>query len=406
MDKTEEFIQHWGILGMKWGVRKRMDGSIAPRSTLGILARIDQGWAERATKREYTRVYRKAKRRIRMGIREINRDPKFKGKNFMKDSPLRREYYAAYSKMVTNQLNSAVGRVSLLNPLTKIGTSPIRTMELHFDFDVNQRPQATIRRTETMFGLKAPNKLARATRRVESRTEYHFKKAVNAIKSLKHADDPDALPVELIYDEMGYIIDLVVQEEDMEQAMEDETNDFLQHWGIMGMRWGVRKGDSSGGTSTDIGSTKKKLKSNQVELLSDEALKTRVARIKLEQEYATLTAPKKTLGKRFVENVLLKGVETIALSIFIKEGTKFGSKLVGDIFDRHSATESVVNDHKAKSGFSDFFKSMASTPFAASSNYTHSDFVNARAQKPYDYNPVTTILLPGDSRRFKQIGMK
>jgi hypothetical protein len=186
----------------------------------------------------------------------------------------------------------------------------------------------------------------------------------------------------------------------------DKTEEFIQHWGIMGMKWGVRKGDSSGGTSTDIGSTKKKLKSNQVELLADEALKTRVARIKLEQEYATLTAPKKTLGKRFVENVLLKGVETIALSIFIKEGTKFGSKLVGDIFDRQSAAESVVNEHKAKSGFSDFFKSMASTPFASSSNYTHSDFVKARAQKPYDYNPVTTILLPGDSRRFKQIGMK
>lgn len=187
---------------------------------------------------------------------------------------------------------------------------------------------------------------------------------------------------------------------------DEKVEEFLAHVGILGMKWGVRKADRSGGTSTNAGSAKKKLKANQIELLSDETLKSRIARIKMEQEYATLTAPKKTLGKRFIENVLVKGTESIALSIFIREGTKLGSKLVEDMMSRPSAADSVASNYKAKSRFSDFFKTRSANPFTSTSNYTHSDFVKSRSKKPYDYTPEVTILLPGDSGRFKEIGMK
>lgn len=79
------------------------------------------------------------------------------------------------------------------------------------------------------------------------------------------------------------------------------ADDELAHIGVKGMRWGVRKGDrSSGGHSSKPSHPKKP----DVKAMSDEELKARIARIKMEKEFAKLTAPELSPGRKFVTDVI------------------------------------------------------------------------------------------------------
>lgn len=80
---------------------------------------------------------------------------------------------------------------------------------------------------------------------------------------------------------------------------------FLMHYGVMGMRWGKRK------RRVSVKSSSNNRKSNQSgqRRMSNKELTAKVKRLKLEQEYAKLTATPKTVSK--VEK-LVKTAGTIA----------------------------------------------------------------------------------------------
>lgn len=312
MDDKE--LVHFGVKGMKWGVRKgTLSGKIKPRATLSITDRWEQSWLDNAQSKGYSRVYRKAARKIRGATRQLNNDPKFKGQDFKKDSPLRREYYKAYSDMVTNQLNAAVTARRIVNPLTKAGQSPLRKFELHFNsFDVSKelRPTATIRRTDTHSAKKDISKANNLVRKEVSL-------AKDLLSKIKHsAEEDDEFPeegveVSFIWDDFGHILDLVYPgEEALAQAMDWMDNylahkndeDFLAHYGVLGMRWGFRK-RREGVTTVD---------SKKSSVLTDEELKSRIARIKIEKEYNELKSPKLTAGKRILTGLLVGAATTVA----------------------------------------------------------------------------------------------
>lgn len=100
-------------------------------------------------------------------------------------------------------------------------------------------------------------------------------------------------------------------------------DDQLAHYGIKGMRWGIRRteeqlararGDSissrkksSGGIfskKSSKSSTKEKPK-KKVSEMDDTELKQVVERLRLENAYRTLTPKQTSLGKKFVEKLLV-----------------------------------------------------------------------------------------------------
>lgn len=315
-DKVDIFLSHFGVKGMKWGVRKSLSGKIKPRVTLNYLDRKEQDWVERGQERSYSQVYRKAQFKIRKGVRLLNKDPKYANQDFKKDSPLRKEYYDAYSKMVTDQLNAAVGRTRLTNPFMKVGQSPFRRLELSFEFDVSKevRPRAFIRRRDTSTGNKEANK------------------AKALVRKFQHSDTiDDEIEVAMEFDENGYILDFSIPETELDHN-DSDAEDFLLHWGVKGMKWGIRrKRESSPRTKLKTeGGSEKKEESSKVKLsvrdLSDEELKAAVARLSLEQQYMKLIP--KTASEKAVlfMGTLLKDVATQTLKTYL---TKEASKQLG-----------------------------------------------------------------------------
>ena len=98
---------------------------------------------------------------------------------------------------------------------------------------------------------------------------------------------------------------------------EENYDDFLQHYGVLGMKWGHRKARSNSSSNKKPKSTKNtttskpkpKPKPTQREL-SDEELRAVINRMRLEREYADLQYRSSSRAK--VENVV-KAVGTAAL---------------------------------------------------------------------------------------------
>ena len=97
---------------------------------------------------------------------------------------------------------------------------------------------------------------------------------------------------------------------------EENYDDFLQHYGVLGMKWGHRKARSTSSSNKKPKSTKNtttskpkhKPKTTQREL-SDEELRAVVNRMRLEREYADLTYRASSRSK--VENVV-RTIGTVA----------------------------------------------------------------------------------------------
>lgn len=92
---------------------------------------------------------------------------------------------------------------------------------------------------------------------------------------------------------------------------EDRVDEYLMHYGVLGMKWGRRKARAS---SSSEKAPKKRRTSSKEEApkqrrMSNKELQARIKRLKMEKEYAQLTAsPPKTSR---VEQ-LVKGAGTVA----------------------------------------------------------------------------------------------
>lgn len=131
---------------------------------------------------------------------------------------------------------------------------------------------------------------------------------------------------------------------DMEVAMNDNVVDVLKHFGVKGMRWGVRKSESA----VTVSDRKKKLKTSGgarrpahadavrarmlgqvgkasgLKALSNEELQTYAHRLQLEQNVKRLNYNEMNPGKKFVATILGRSGNSLA-----SEGVNTATKKLG-----------------------------------------------------------------------------
>lgn len=98
----------------------------------------------------------------------------------------------------------------------------------------------------------------------------------------------------------------------------DKMEATLEHYGVIGMRWGVRKGKSTGGRT----------KGHKTQL-SDADLQRAIRRIEMERRYEQLTAPQKSAKSQWVKKVLSDSAQQVATQYTKQYMSKQVGKMLG-----------------------------------------------------------------------------
>lgn len=91
--------------------------------------------------------------------------------------------------------------------------------------------------------------------------------------------------------------------------MDGDQQNELQHRGVLGMRWGIKRGEKT--SSAHVAKKEPAKKKVDVKSMSDDDLKKIVQRLQLEKQYTTLAPKNINKGKEIAQNILKAG-KTVA----------------------------------------------------------------------------------------------
>lgn len=122
-------------------------------------------------------------------------------------------------------------------------------------------------------------------------------------------------------------------DEEIEETQAEKVDEHLEHYGIPGMRWGVRRGRNvsarykgrSKAKSKDDSEPKVKPKTSaKLSSVSDDDLRRMINRMQMEKQFDQLTAPERSAGAKFVSDVLTSAGKNVATQY----ATKYMSQAV------------------------------------------------------------------------------
>ena len=136
--------------------------------------------------------------------------------------------------------------------------------------------------------------------------------------------------------------------------IDTNTNDYLKHFGILGMKWGIRrfqpypKGEGHKGRYTgkknnierlktnkskkkEAKEKKKELKKNPVspaKSMSDDELRQALNRINMEKQYDQLTTAEKTKGRKLYDELVVKSMKVAVAGTVVRLTTDQINKIL------------------------------------------------------------------------------
>lgn len=121
------------------------------------------------------------------------------------------------------------------------------------------------------------------------------------------------------------------------------NNNELYHYGVLGMKWGVRRYQKKNGSLTPAGKKRRKMgddnvhedyrkahDSKSVKSMSDTELRNRNNRLQMERQYRDLTR-KTSKGEKFVKAFVTTAGTITAIEGAYKVYAKYGNKVIDGI---------------------------------------------------------------------------
>lgn len=104
----------------------------------------------------------------------------------------------------------------------------------------------------------------------------------------------------------------------------DPDGDHISQYGVLGMKWGIRRD-----RRTLREARKKNAVKNTVKSLSDDELRQRIMRIEMEQKLTKLMTPPPSAGKAFISGVVKNAGSQLLTTAAVGAGTYAMGKLAG-----------------------------------------------------------------------------
>jgi hypothetical protein len=262
--QTDGVISHHGVKGMKWGVRHD-PGHQGERTKTKKIAKLDKNFEKNATNvHTFLAIHNRAAQLTNdHDIDRINNKPKYKNADFTNDSPIRRQYYNEHQQAFLSNVRKAAGELGT-------NASGTRNIEIVVGKDGD-------------WGLRTSD--------------------VKHADTIDYFDLLDGSTVHVFYDDMGHITRIEPPEELQQSAFDTNFDNFLIHYGVKGMHWGVRS-DNSGGSSrrskppaeppsedaARVGQLHSRVRAQRsTKPLSNKELELAIRRMNLEQQYSKLS---------------------------------------------------------------------------------------------------------------------
>lgn len=295
---VDDVLMHFGIKGMKWGVRKNPEQHAANK-----IRKLDAKFEKVANKADtHMRLWTHSVVTMKKSgdLKRINDKPEYAASKWrLKFGVAKRELQRKYEDEIAGKL-----------------------ME-HLKKNANEIVNRSATRKLDVEQLYKDGKVLRESKSVWRIVTVPIKQA-----------DGGSLVIRLVRDEFDRIIDMIPEEDTTLEQGFDAAENVLAHFGIKGMKWGQRKARPVSADAKQKQGVKDRVKKNKVGSVSNTDLQAAIRRMQLEQDFKRLSVNERSGVARWISSAMLE--------IGKKEVQAYAAKKVASVVAKKVATAGLA----------------------------------------------------------------